>query len=90
MLAVLDTQERAWSFEELCAAPRNRPLSADRLGELLPDLEALGFLERRVGEGSRVYRLSPLGRRTLHHWIDTGQWRPTSRRGPGERVERPK
>lgn len=73
LLALLDSAERAWRVADLVAAAPT--LEAGRVAGLLVELEGLGYVERRVGEALDVYRLSPLGRRTLHHWVETEQWR---------------
>ncbi|PNY79367.1 hypothetical protein CVO96_19785 [Deinococcus koreensis] len=64
-------------------SPQTRSLETVYLAELLPRLEELGYVERRVGERLAGYRLSPLGRRTLHSWIDTRQWPPEGGQSEG-------
>lgn len=78
VLAALQGEDRAWSREDIGTSLHGRHLNPGRLENLLPELEGLGYVGRRVGEALDVYRLSPLGRRTLHHWLDTGQWRPST------------
>lgn len=75
VLAVLESADRAWGLPDMATSPLLQPVSAARLEQVLPELEALGYVGRRMGEALEVYRLSPLGRRTLHHWLATGQWR---------------